>query len=157
MATGNLVDDAHVTRHRTLLVTRTKKRYLDRVSIPAIHTAEELERLNLPNKRTELVRGQLVVREPAGFRHGDVAAEVLVTLANFVRGKNLGRVLAAETGFKLFSNPDTVRAPDVGFVRQDRIPNPLPRGFAAFALTSPSKCCHRMTGRAKSLRRLPTG
>lgn len=112
---------------------RTKRRYLDRVSIPAIHTAEELEKLNLPNKRTELVRGQLVVREPAGFRHGDIAAIVCAILVNFVRGKNLGRVLAAETGFKLFSNPDTVRAPDVGFVRQERIPNPLPRGFAAFA------------------------
>jgi Uma2 family endonuclease len=103
------------------------------MTVPAITTAEELERLNLPNKRTELVRGQLIVREPAGFRHGDVAAEVLVRLANFVRARNLGRVLAAETGFKLFSNPDTVRAPDVGFVRQERIPDPLPRGFAAFA------------------------
>ena len=43
------------------------------MSLPSVHTAEELERLNLPNKRTELVRGQLIVREPAGFRHGDVA------------------------------------------------------------------------------------
>lgn len=103
------------------------------MSLPAIHTAEELERLNLPNKRTELVRGRLIVREPAGFRHGDVAARMLVKLASFVHARSLGRVLAAETGFKLFSNPDTVRAPDVGFVRQDRIPDPVPRGFAAFA------------------------
>jgi Uma2 family endonuclease len=115
------------------LLMRTKRPYLDRVSIPAIHTAEELERLNLPNKRTELVRGQLVVREPAGFRHGDVAMAVALQMGNFVRKHALGRVLAAETGFKLFSNPDTVRAPDVGFVRHDRIPDPLPRGFAAFA------------------------
>ena len=103
------------------------------MSIPAIHTAEELERLNLPNKRTELVRGQLIVREPAGFRHGDVAMAVALQLGNFVRKHNLGRVLAAETGFRLFSNPDTVRAPDVGFVRQERIPDPIPRGFARFA------------------------
>ena len=103
------------------------------MSLPSIHTAEELERLNLPDKRTELVRGQLIVREPAGFQHGYVAAQLLVKLASFVYGRNLGRVLAAETGFKLFSNPDTVRAPDVGFVRLDRIPDPLPRGFAAFA------------------------
>lgn len=122
-----------MTHNSTLLLVRTKRPYLGRVTLPAIHTAEELERLNLPNKRTELIRGQLIVREPAGFRHGDVAAQVLVKLASFVRGKNLGRVLAAETGFKLFSNPDTVRAPDVGFVREDRIPNPLPRGFAKFA------------------------
>ena len=103
------------------------------MSLPSIHTAEELERLNLPNKRTELVRGQLIVREPAGFRHGDVAMALALQLGNFVRKHSLGRVLAAETGFKLFSNPDTVRAPDVGFVRQDRIPDPPPRGFAKFA------------------------
>jgi len=41
-------------------------------------TAEELLHLNLPNKRTELVRGRLIVREPAGYRHGDVAARLLV-------------------------------------------------------------------------------
>ena len=103
------------------------------MSLPSVHTAEELERLNLPNKRTELVRGQLIVREPAGFRHGDVAMAIALQLGNHVRKNSLGRVLAAETGFKLFSNPDTVRAPDVGFVRGDRIPEPLPRGFATFA------------------------
>ncbi len=32
-------------------------------------TAEELRRVNYPEKRTELVRGR-VVREPAGYRHG---------------------------------------------------------------------------------------
>ena len=34
-----------------------------------------------------------------------------------------------EVGFKLKSNPDTVRAPDVAFIRRDRIPNVDPRGF----------------------------
>ncbi len=41
-----------------------RARYIDRMSAMAQLTAEELERLNLPNKRTELVRGALVVREP---------------------------------------------------------------------------------------------
>lgn len=36
-------------------------------------TAEELRYLSLPDKRTELVRGRLIVREPAGSRHGAVA------------------------------------------------------------------------------------
>jgi Uma2 family endonuclease len=44
-----------------------------------------------------------------------------------------GRLLAAETGFVLSTNPDTVRAPDVAFVRNERIPDPLPRGYARFA------------------------
>ena len=33
----------------------------------------------------------------------------------------LGKVYAAETGFKLASDPDTVRAPDVAFVSRKRI------------------------------------
>lgn len=96
-------------------------------------TAEELLRLNLPNKRTELVRGVLVVREPAGYQHGDVAARVLVAIANHVNANRLGRVFAAETGFTLARNPDTVRAPDVAFITTARLPDPAPRGFAELA------------------------
>jgi Uma2 family endonuclease len=29
--------------------------------------------------------------------------------------------------------PDTVRAPDVGFIHRDRVPHPLPRGYAELA------------------------
>ena len=96
-------------------------------------TAEELLRLNLPDRRTELVKGVLVVREPAGYRHGEVAMNLGTVIHEFVRRHKLGRVLAAETGFKLFANPDTVRAPDVAFVRADRVPDPPPTGFAAMA------------------------
>jgi len=96
-------------------------------------TAEELLRLNLPDKRTELVRGVLVVREPAGYQHGQVAAELLVAIANHVTANRLGRVFAAETGFTLARNPDTVRAPDVAFIGTARLPDPAPRGFAELA------------------------
>jgi Uma2 family endonuclease len=103
------------------------------MSALALLTAEELERLNLPNKRTELVRGVLVVREPAGFGQGYVAARFLARVASHVEAHNLGRVFAAETGFTLFRKPDTVRAPDVAFIRAERIPSPAPRGFAEMA------------------------
>lgn len=94
-------------------------------------TADELLHLNLPNKRTELVRGQLIVREPPGFRHGDVTMRLAIAIANHVAARNLGLVLSAETGFKLASDPDTVRAPDVAFVSRERLPDPLPVGYAA--------------------------
>ena len=42
-------------------------------------------------------------------------------LDRHVRAHNLGVVCAAETGFKLASNPDTVRAPDVAFIRRERV------------------------------------
>ena len=96
-------------------------------------TAEQLLALNLPDKRTELVRGRLIVREPAGFRHGMVAMRAGALIDAFVRQHALGVVLAAETGFKLFSNPDTVRAPDVGFVRAARMPHPVPKNYPPMA------------------------
>jgi Uma2 family endonuclease len=107
--------------------------YIDDVTTPDLVTSDELLVLNLPNKRTELVRGRLVVREPAGFQHGVIAVAVAARLADFVRANALGVVVAAETGFKLFTRPDTVRAPDAGFIKALRVPNPLPRGYAAFA------------------------
>ena len=94
-----------------------------------VMTADELGRLNLPDKRTELIRGRLVVREPAGFRHGVVAVRIAHYLQEFVLSHDLGVVVAAETGFKLEAAPDTVRAPDCGFVRKARVPDPLPRGY----------------------------
>jgi Uma2 family endonuclease len=100
---------------------------------PGLLTADDLSRLNIQDKRTELVRGRLVVREPAGFRHGVVALEIARRLSDFVTSRSLGVVVAAETGFTLFRDPDTVRAPDAAFVRADRVPQPLPRGYAAFA------------------------
>ena len=96
-------------------------------------TAEDPLRLNLPNKRTELVRGVLVAREPAGYRHGDVTIRITTAIANHVYGVRLGRVFAAETGFTLARNPDTVRAPDVAFISNARLPEPPPPGFAEMA------------------------
>ena len=96
-------------------------------------TADELLRLNMPDARTELVRGELVVREPAGYCHGNVAARLLVAIGGFVEPRGHGWVFTAETGFRLRTNPDTVRAPDVAFVRRDRLPDPPPRGYAALA------------------------
>ena len=96
-------------------------------------TADELFMTPLPNKRTELVRGVLVVREPAGFRHGVVSAALTRLLGAHVATRGLGLVVAAETGFTLARDPDTVRAPDVAFVRQERLPDPDARGYAALA------------------------
>ena len=96
-------------------------------------TADELLRTHLPDKHVELVRGVLVVREPAGFRHGAVSATLTKLLAHHVDAHRLGRVLAAETGFQLATAPDTVRAPDVAFVRRERLPSPEPLGYPALA------------------------
>ena len=66
---------------------------------------------------------------PAGSEHGGVIGDLSAMVWNFARSHRLGRVFGAETGFIIARNPDTVRAPDVAFVRAERIPGKLPRGF----------------------------
>ncbi len=93
-----------------------------------ITTAEGL--LNAPDPgRCELVLGELVMMSPAGFEHGVVAGRVYGHLFIFVQQNQLGLVTAAETGFQIGHDPDTVRAPDVGFIRADRVPLVRTRGF----------------------------
>jgi len=96
-------------------------------------SADDLRRAHLPNKRVELVRGELIVREPAGSLHGLVAMSLGVELAVYAKRTGAGGVFAAETGFKLTSDPDTVRAPDVAFIAQGRLPPRDARGYAALA------------------------
>jgi len=97
----------------------------------ALVTAEQLLQTTIPDKRVELVRGVLVVREPAGYRHGRVSMELALLLARHVKETGAGQVVSAETGFKLMSDPDTVRAPDVAFISRERLPDPQTRGFPA--------------------------
>ena len=84
-------------------------------------TAEEL--FEMPNTfvRRELVRGEVRTMAPAGNVHGRVAVNLTVPLGKHVQENNLGLVFAAETGFKIEEDPDTVRAPDVAFVRRGRV------------------------------------
>jgi Uma2 family endonuclease len=79
-------------------------------------TADELSRMPEDGFRHELVRGELKRMAPAGNEHGKLAMEIGGALFQHVKTHGLGTVYAAETGFKLSSNPDTVRAPDVAFV-----------------------------------------
>jgi Uma2 family endonuclease len=96
-------------------------------------TAEELLYTNIPNKCTELVRGVLIVREPPGGRHGSVTMNLTLQLGTHVQRERAGQLFAAETGFTLFRGPDTVRAPDIAFVRRERVPDPIPVGYAELA------------------------
>ncbi len=83
-------------------------------------TAEELERMPQNDAHIELVKGEIVEMAPAGHEHGDIAGNIFASLHNFVHQRKLGKVYAAETGFLLSLNPDTVRAPDAAFVSSSR-------------------------------------
>jgi Uma2 family endonuclease len=98
------------------------------VSITETLTAEQLfQRPDLG--RCELLRGELVLMSPSGSLHAIVAASVAGILYDYVAQHKLGWVFGAEGGFQIGHDPDTVRAPDVAFVRADRMPATVPGGF----------------------------
>lgn len=88
--------------------------------------------------RLELVRGEIRCMTPASGEHGTVGANLYDQLMPFVRARRLGRCFYDGTGFLLPLPPElqrrsrdgrareTVRSPDVAFVRADRVPT---RGF----------------------------
>ena len=92
------------------------------VVVLAPMTAEELLRLPHDGHRYELIEGELKVMTPASPRHGRIANMATFLLTRHVRQHDLGVVYAAETGFKLREDPDTVRAADAAFVAKARIP-----------------------------------
>jgi Uma2 family endonuclease len=91
-------------------------------------TADEL--LNMPSEqRFELIKGELLTMPPSpGEEHGVIAANIMVILGHYVHSNDLGRVYAAETGFQLERDPDTVLAPDFAFVKKEHL-GPLSKGY----------------------------
>ena len=85
-------------------------------------TASELFEMPDDGFRYELVRGELRRMSPSGSEHGAIVVNITGLLWQHVKSKRLGVCFGAETGFKIESDPDTVRAPDVAFIRRERIP-----------------------------------
>jgi len=84
-------------------------------------TADELLAMPDDGYRYELVNGELIRMAPTGHKHGIVTMHVAGPLYRYVKDNNLGEVYGAESGFVVSQDPDTVRAPDVAFVRRERI------------------------------------
>ncbi len=101
---------------------------------PSPMTADELYKLPRKGRRCELLKGEPKETSPAGSRHGRIAMRLGSLIESHARINKLGTVYAAETGFKLTQNPDTVRAPDAAFVARERIPpEGEPEGYWAIA------------------------
>jgi Uma2 family endonuclease len=86
-----------------------------------VTTAEQLAAMTDDGNRYELVEGVLKMMSPAGGRHGRIAGKLFLRVAQHVEARDLGVTFAAETGFFLRQDPDTVRAPDVAFVSTVRL------------------------------------
>ncbi len=97
-------------------------------------TADEF--LRLPNNamRHELVAGELIEMVPPGGEHGYVGGRALFRLGLFVEQSGVGgAVFAAETGFRIARDPDTVRAPDAAYVSQGRLGQARVAGYPEMA------------------------
>ena len=84
-------------------------------------TADQLLALPDDGYRYELVRGELRKMPPAGFEHGELSLDIGTSLSLYVKAHKLGKACGAETGFLIGSDPDHVRAPDIAFVRRERL------------------------------------
>ncbi len=93
------------------------------------YTAEEL--FSMPNNQGYfLIQGNLIKTDmPTGDEHGSLTFALSLEIGSFVRGNKLGRCWAAETGFFVARDPDTVLAPDFAFIRTERLPKESVRGY----------------------------
>ena len=97
------------------------KSEMSAASVDLPMTAVDLLAIFNDGQRYELIDGEIRAMSPAGNTHGKIAMALGFRLAAFVQEHGLGAVYAAETGFLIQQNPDTVRAPDVAFITQKRL------------------------------------
>jgi Uma2 family endonuclease len=90
-------------------------------------TVKDLEDLqaHYPDYRLELVDGKIIIMSPSGYESDEVAFRVGANLWNWTESRRLGRVTGSSAGFSLANT----RAPDVSFIRAERLPR-SPRGYA---------------------------
>ena len=126
---------------------------------PRRMTAAELFDLGDEGSHHELVEGVLVQMTPPGGEHGVLTFEIGAALGAFVKAGQLGQVLTGEPGFLISraGQPDTVLAPDVAFVRAERIPargSPERKGYWRLApdlvveVASPSQRKNELAAKA---------
>jgi Uma2 family endonuclease len=80
----------------------------------------EEDLIRLYDGKYELVEGVIKQMAPAGEEHGIITARIIYNLLKFVDENKLGIVTTSETGYKLSSNPDTVKAPDAAYKSKER-------------------------------------
>jgi len=92
-------------------------------------TADELLKMPEIECRYELVKGELRNLPFNGAEHGAISARVGAKLGKHILDNRLGDVVGS-AGFQIASDPDTVRAPDMAFIKRERIrEGRLPEGY----------------------------
>jgi Uma2 family endonuclease len=84
-------------------------------------TVDDVLRLGAEGKRYELIDGELVEMSPTGLEHGRVEIWAGSVIARHAAPRHLGEVFGGEPLFRLDSAAGLARAPDLAFVRRDRL------------------------------------
>ena len=85
-------------------------------------TVEEYAQLPPSDTPTELVKGRLVKLTRPKPHHGKLMARAARILDEFVEARDLGTVLAGDSGVFTERDPDTLRGADVSFASFERLP-----------------------------------
>jgi Uma2 family endonuclease len=91
-------------------------------------TAEELLAMG-SDARYELWEGELIEVSPSGGESASIAFRIGGFLFDYAETHKPGLFTNAEGGFVLSRNPNTVVAPDIGFVKGERFPSGLPKSL----------------------------
>lgn len=92
-------------------------------------TAQDFWQLPDTGMRRELIRGEISEALPPGGQHGAIAVILAMALRSWMK-RAAGGYVGVESGYLLAHDPDTVRGPDISYVRAERIPaTGVPEGF----------------------------
>lgn len=97
-------------------------------------TVKDLERLQTKlqeehlDYQLELVDGRIIVMGPSDYTSDEIGTRLSTFLNNWVMPRQLGRVTGAAAGFRLPTTNKDLRAPDVSFVKAERLKR-SPRSF----------------------------
>ena len=72
--------------------------------------------------RGELIRGELHETMSTGINHGRTVTKTVIQLGSFIEPRQLGTLVASDTGIWLERDPDTVREPDIAFISAEKMP-----------------------------------
>jgi Uma2 family endonuclease len=97
------------------------------MSITKLHTAADLWAMDSETP-FELIEGELREVSPSEGPSSEIALTFVEVLRPFLRAHRLGRLSSEATGYIVSRDPDTVLAPDVGFVRLELVADGFPRG-----------------------------
>jgi Uma2 family endonuclease len=90
-------------------------------------TDEMFDEMVDEDTKAELIDGVMIVHSPASLRHDNVAGFLRFLMRGYTAGKGLGLVLGPD-GLVRIKKGRRVGA-DIFFLRQDRVPNPLPKEY----------------------------